>query len=153
MIENIYKRETTSTYNIGGRNFLINSFDPMEGNYILAQIITFVLPFGIGDMLKGSVGTEMKTDIGTSGKMMSKKDFIDLQIDILKYVEEVFPTNEKSPVVRENGTYGVTDVTMNMLIKLLVATLAFNFKDFFDGIQSEGSTMDNLVSKFANSKT
>lgn len=65
-MENISRRETTSTYNMGGRNFLINSFDPMEGNYILAQILTFVLPFGIGDMLKSSIGTEMKSDIGST---------------------------------------------------------------------------------------
>lgn len=152
-MENISRRETTSIYNMGGRNFLINSFDPMEGNYILAQILTFVLPFGIGDMLKSSMGTEMKSDIGSTGKMMNKKDFINLQIDILKNVEEIFPTGEKSPVVRENGTYGISDVTMGMLIKLIVAALAFNFKDFFDGIQSEDSTMGNLVSKFVNSKT
>ena len=152
-MENISRRETTSTYNMGGRNFLINSFDPMEGNYILAQILTFVLPFGIGDMLKSSMGTEMKSDIGSTGKMMNKKDFINLQIDILKNVEEIFLTGEKSPVVRENGTYGISDVTMGMLIKLIVAALAFNFKDFFDGIQSEDSTMGNLVSKFVNSKT
>ncbi len=152
-MENISRRETTSTYNMGGRNFLINSFDPMEGNYILAQILTFVLPFGIGDMLKSTMGTEMKSDIGSTGKMMNKKDFINLQIDILKNVEEIFPTGEKSPVVRENGTYGISDVTMGMLIKLIVAALAFNFKDFFDGIQSEDSTMGNLVSKFVNSKT
>nr|DAH26731.1 MAG TPA: tail assembly chaperone protein [Caudoviricetes sp.] len=152
-MENIHKRETTSTYNMGGRNFLINSFDPMEGNYILAQILTFILPFGIGDMLKSSMGTEMKSDIGSTGKMMNKKDFINLQIDILKNVEEIFSTGEKSPVVRENGTYGISDVTMGILIKLIVATLAFNFKDFFDGIQSEDSTMGNLVSKFVNSKT
>ena len=152
-MENISRRETTSTYNMGGRNFLINSFDPMEGNYILAQILTFVLPFGIGDMLKSSMGTEMKSDIGSTGKMMNKRDFINLQIDIVKNVEEIFPTGEKSPVVRENGTYGISDVTMGMLIKLIVAALAFNFKDFFDGIQSEDSTMDNLISKFVNSKT
>ncbi len=152
-MENIHKRETTSTFNIGCRNFIINSFDPMEGNYILAQILTFVLPFGIGDLLKGNMGTEMKLDIGSSGKTMSKKDFMDLQKDILKYVEEAYPTNEKSPVVRENGTYGVADVTMPILVKLIVATLAFNFKDFLQGIQLEGSTMDNLVSNFVNSRT
>ena len=152
-MENIYKRETTSIYNIGDRKFVINSFDPMEGNYILAQILTFVLPFGVGDALSSSFGTEVKSELGSSGKTMNKKDFINLQIDILKNVEEAFPTNEKSPVVRENGTYGISNVTMSLLIKLIVATLAFNFKDFFEGIQSEGSTMDNLVSKFVNSRT
>ena len=40
---NIQKRETTSTYNMEGRVFEINSYDPMEGNYILSQILAFVL--------------------------------------------------------------------------------------------------------------
>lgn len=151
---NIQKRETTSTYNMEGRVFEINSYDPMEGNYILSQILAFVLPFGIGDMLSSAVGSEMKNmNIGTSGKIMAKHDFIALQIDILKTVNEVFETGHKSPVVRENGTYGVADVTINMLLKLLVASLAFNFKDFFSGIPSKENVMEAWASKFVNTQT
>lgn len=154
MIENIHKRETESTYNIDGREFVIKSYDPMEGNYILTQVIQFVLPFGITDMLISSVvGTEKQNVLGATNKPMSKSDFMALQVDILKTVYERFNTGEESPVVRDNGTYGVVDVTMNMLLKLLIASLAFNFKDFFKGVPSEDSIIDNLASKFAATKT
>ena len=152
-METMNKRETVSTFNLNGREFEINSYDPMEGNYILAQILAFVLPFGIGDMLSSSVGTEKQNVIPTSGKMMSKQDFMSLQIDILKTVKEVYSTGEKSPVVRENGTYGVAGVSMMMVLKLIVASLAFNFKDFFKEVPSKDTIMDQLGLKFANTQT
>lgn len=130
-MENIKKRETTSIFELDGRKFEINSFDPMEGNYILSQIITFVMPFGLSDLFSANVGGTEKAAVGKSGTMMGKKDFINLQIDILKTVNEIYDTGMKSPVVRENGTYGVADVTMNLLFQLLIASLAFNFKSFF----------------------
>ena len=131
------KRETSSTFEFEGRNFKINMYDPMLGNYIIAQIMQFVLPFGIGNALSKKLsGTESVENIGLSGKMMSKQDFIQLQTDILSTVEEVYPSGNKSPVVRENGTYGVEDVTSLMCIKLIIASLAFNYKDFFNEIPS-----------------
>lgn len=135
-METMNKRETVSTFNLNGREFEINAYDPMEGNYILAQILAFVLPFGIGDMLSASVGTEKQNIVPTSGKMMSKQDFMSLQIDILKTVKEVYSTGEKSPVVRENGTYGVEDVTSILCLKLIIASLTFNYKDFFKELPS-----------------
>ena len=152
-METMNKRETVSTFNLNDREFEMNAYDPMEGNYILAQILAFVLPFGIGDMLSASVGTEKQNVIPTSGKMMSKQDFMSLQIDILKTVKEVYSTGEKSPVVREHGTYGVADVSMMMVLKLIVASLAFNFKDFFREVPSKDTIMDQLGLKFANTKT
>ena len=127
------KRETSSTFEYEGRNFKINMYDPMLGNYIIAQIMQFVLPFGIGNALSKKLsGTESVENIGLSGKMMSKQDFIQLQTDILSTVEEVYPSGNKSPVVRENGTYGVEDVTSLMCIKLIIASLAFNCEDVFN---------------------
>ena len=132
------KRETYTTYENEGRKFKINSFDPMSGNYILMQILTCVLPFGISDALKQQVPgseTAMKaSNIG--GKMMSKQDFIDLQTDILSTVEEILPSGNTSPVVRENGTYGVEDVTSILCLKLIIASLTFNYKDFFKELPS-----------------
>lgn len=130
-MENIKKRETMSIFELDGRKFEINSYDPMEGNYILSQIITFVLPFGLSDAISGAFGAGTEKHVGKSGAVMSKTDFINLQIDILKNVNEIYETGNKSPVVRENGTYGVTDVSMNLLLQLLIASIAFNFKDFF----------------------
>lgn len=131
--ENIAKREITSDIEIEGRKFIIGSFNPLDGNYILMQLLTFVLPLGIGDILK----TKLGTNIGSSTKLMPKEEFKQLQIDILSVVKEVMPnTGHKAPLVRPDGTFGVQDVTMGLVINLLVATLAFNFKDFFAELPS-----------------
>lgn len=127
-MENSFKkRETTSIFDYEGRKFEIGSFDPMEGNYILMQILMFTLPFGISDALNEKFGTNNKTE----QKTISKEDFIQLQTDILSNVNEILYTGEKTPVVRPNRTYGISDVSMILIIKLIIATLAFNFKDFF----------------------
>ncbi len=127
-MENSFKkRETTSIFDYEDRKFEICSFDPMEGNYILMQILMFTLPFGISDALNEKFGTNNKTE----QKTISKEDFIQLQADILSNVNEILYTGEKTPVVRQNRTYGISDVSMMLIIKLIIATLAFNFKDFF----------------------
>lgn len=127
-MENSFKkRETTSIFDYEDRKFEIGSFDPMEGNYILMQILMFTLPFGISDALNEKFGTNNKTE----QKTISKEDFIQLQTDILSNVNEILYTGEKTPVVRQNRTYGISDVSMMLIIKLIIATLAFNFKDFF----------------------
>lgn len=127
-MENSFKkRETTSIFDYEDRKFEIGSFDPMEGNYILMQILMFTLPFGISDALNEKFGTNNKTE----QKTISKEDFIQLQTDILSNVNEILYTGEKTPVVRKNRTYGISDVSMILIIKLIIATLAFNFKDFF----------------------
>lgn len=137
------KREIFTTYEFEGRKFRINAFDPMTGNYILMQIATTILPFALGDSIAQSVpGSEKVINNAKSGgKMMTKNEFIALQTDILSTVEEVLPSGLYSPVVRENGTYGVVDVTSMMCLKLIIASLAFNYKDFFKELPSlEGIT-------------
>lgn len=153
MVTEIKKHEISSLYETDGRTFKINSYDPMIGNYLLMQILTNVLPLGIGAGVSKKVGTE-KIPLDTSGnaKMMDKKDFIQLQVDILSTVEEVYQSGQTSPVVRENGTYGTNDVTMLLLIKLIIASLAFNFKDFFADVLSKEDFIENLSSKFAGMK-
>lgn len=147
------KHETTSTYNTEGRTFIINAYDPMTGNYLLMQLLTMVLPMGIDSMLSGAVGTEVSNKkIGTP-KMMSKDEFIQLQTDILSTVYELYESGQKSPVVRPNHTYGVTNVSMMLLLKLIVASLAFNFKDFFDALPSPKETGQDPDSKSAATLT
>lgn len=149
----IKKRETKSTYTIGGRTFQINSYDPMVGNYILMQIVSQVLPMGLGNMLNSEFGTEVVPSASVASvPTMSKKDFIQLQVDILSTVYEVYESGEKSPVVRENGTYGIADVSMMMIMKLLIASLAFNFKDFFDVVPSLKDSIKGKASILADMK-
>lgn len=137
------KRETYTTYENDGRKFKVNAFDPMTGNYILMQVLTCVLPFGISDALKQQApGSEMAMKAANSNnKTMSKQDFIALQTDILSTIEEILPSGNTSPVVRENGTYGVENVTSMLCLKLIIASLAYNYKDFFKELPS----LDSII--------
>lgn len=139
----VNKHETNTTYTIDGRTFIIKAYDPMLGNFLLMQIASFVLPMGLDMLLSKQVGTEVNSIKKPDAKPIGKTEFIQFQTDILTNVYEDFGNGQKSPVVRENGTYGVADVSMMLLLKLIVASLAFNFKDFFDAIPSiEDSTED-----------
>ena len=133
-MEEIKRRETTSTYEYDGRTFEINSYDPMVGNYILMQIITLVLPLGITAKLSEKFGTG--SDLGNTGRMMSKAEFVQFQIDILSTISEIKQSGHRAPVVRQDGTYGIDEVTSIMCIKLIIASLAFNYKDFFKELPS-----------------
>lgn len=152
MENNVKKRETTSIFEDGDRKFEITSFDPIEGNYILVQIITFVLPFGIGDILSKQFGSEINLLKTEAPKMMPKEDFITLQKDILKTINEVYEGGAKSPVLRENGTYGIANVSMSLFVKLIIASLAFNFKDFFEGAPSLEAVIGAQDLQFANTQ-
>jgi hypothetical protein len=139
--DNIKKRVNEDSITIEGRTFKLHRFDPLLGNYILVQLFTMTLPFGIGDMIKGAIGkgTE-KLPASTDSKPMGKAEFLEMQRDILSHCTEVLPAGE-APVVRDNGTYGITDFTMGIAMQLLISTIAFNFNDFFGDVLSEsGST-------------
>lgn len=127
-IPNVKKRVTEDTLKIDGRTFKLKSFDPFLGTYILVKLYSVALPFGIGDALKAQSSEKIPT-AGSSAPPISKADFIELQRDILGHVYEVLAAGE-TPVVRENGTYGV-ELTMGVSIQLLIASIAFNFNDFF----------------------
>ncbi len=133
-------RETTKRYKENGRTFIISSYDPMEGNYILTQLLAFALPLGLGEIIKsqlnlGSEGESALPSFGTQ-KPMAKEDFMQLQKDILKTISEELPGGNTTPVLRENGTYGITDITLGLTLRLLGASIAFNFKDFFGELPS-----------------
>lgn len=135
-MEMIKKRETFTTCEIDGRSFTVNAYDPMVGNYILYQILTSVLPMGIGSTLNSNFGSELVPSDVTKANKMSKEEFVALQVEVLSTVEENMPSGHKAPVVRQNGTYGVQDVSMGLTIKLFIKSIVFNFKDFFSGSQS-----------------
>lgn len=144
MPKNIQKHVTEDTIKIGERTFKLHSYDPLMGNYILMKLFTMVLPFGIGDMIKGAIGkgTENIPAPAADAQPMGKAEFLEMQRDILSSVTEVLQGGE-SPVVRENGTYGIADFTMSIALQLLIASIAFNFNDFFGGVLSESESTED----------
>lgn len=138
MTNSFEKRVTTDIYEDGNRKFKLNSYDPIEGNYILTQVISFALPFGIGEAIMNAVSEESSELSNKSNNRnlprMPKNEFISLVSDILRTIEEVYEGGATSPVVRENGTYGVDNLSMSLVVKLVIASLAFNFKGFFEDV-------------------
>ena len=132
MLNSIEKRETCSETIIGDRCFVIESYDPLVGNYILMQLFTYVLPMGLDGSMQENIPGSEKVLSGLERKTMSKREFIDLQRDILSTVYEKYSTGQKSPVVRENGTYGISDISVSLCLRLIISSLAFNFKSFFE---------------------
>lgn len=128
IVENISKRQNSKLIDIEDRTFKIEKFDPLMGNYILLQLVQFVLPFGLSD----KVGIPDKLTSSVSRVNMNKNDFLELQRDVLSVCSEVLPAGD-APVVREDGSYGIIDFTSAISIQLLIGAIAFNFSDFFDG--------------------
>ena len=122
------KRKVEDIYEIGGRKFVLKKFDPMLGNYILLQLFTMTLPFGLSDKINQAL--DASGQIGNNSRMISKEEFMSLQKDILSYVYERLEGRD-APLINNNGSYGVSDITMGILFQLLIAEIAFNFTDFF----------------------
>ena len=95
-------------------------------------------------MLSSAVGSEIPKN-NVSSKQLSKAEFIELQKDILGSVFESLPAGE-TPVIRPNGTYGISEIKGSSIIQLIVAELAFNYTDFFaEGLSSFlGTSSQNL---------
>ena len=123
--ETIKKRTTQDVVEISGRKFRIKKFDPMLGNYILLTLMTTVLPFGLSGVLSKEVGV----NIG-SGKQISKESFMDLQRDVLSVCYEILPANE-TPVLHHEGGYGISNPTQEIILGLLISSIAYNFASFF----------------------
>jgi hypothetical protein len=121
-------RVVKDTIEINGRKFILKRYDPLSGTYILSTAIKFIMPFGIGSALSKQMGVG---ELGTSGTEMTKQQFIDFQKDILASCYELLPAGE-AKVVNDNGTYGIDNFTMQISIQLIIASMAFNFIDFFD---------------------
>lgn len=136
-IENISKRQNAKLVDIEERTFKIKKFDPLMGNYILLQIMRYVLPFGISE----KVGVPDSITNNVDRVNISKKDFIELQRDVLSVCYETLPAGD-APIVRDDGTYGVMDFNSNIAIRLLIAAFTFNFSDFF-GENGLTSLLDN----------
>lgn len=119
------KRETFKKIKFDGRDWRIDKFDAMTGSYIAYKLIGENLPMGI------KIDGIPKAPAGS--KIMSKADFIELQTDCLKVCYEILDAGP-SPVMNDNGSWGVEGVENNakLALALTVNALVWNIADFFD---------------------
>ncbi|GAB6170548.1 hypothetical protein JCM15765_03930 [Paradesulfitobacterium aromaticivorans] len=118
------KRELSKLFEFKERKFRIGKFDAMTGSYIAYKLMAEVLPMGIGAKLGFSAPTGSPT--------MSKQDFMDLQKDCLGVCAELLPAGP-TPVLNENGSWGVMDIENNapLVMALTIQALMWNVSDFF----------------------
>ncbi|EHL08976.1 hypothetical protein HMPREF0322_00399 [Desulfitobacterium hafniense DP7] len=119
------KRERYKVAEINGRQFRIGKFDAMLGSYIAFQVMGEILPMGLGK----KVGVEAPP----GSPMMSKQAFMEMQKDCLSVCEELLPAGP-TPVLNENGSYGVNDIEHDapLVLNLTIQALIWNITDFFD---------------------
>lgn len=121
------KRETGKIIELQGRKFKIEKIDALTGSYIAFTLAEKFLPMG----LEGQAGL---ANMPQGRSLMSKQEFVDLQKDCLSVVSEILPAGAR-PLLNENGSWGVMDISRDtrLVILLTVHALAFNIAGFFAG--------------------
>lgn len=142
------KRKTEDIFEISGRKFILTKYDPLTGNYLLVKILSFALPFGLTDRIADKIGIDISKN---TMQQITKKDFVELQRDILSTVYEQLPGN-RAPLINDNGSYGVADLTMGITVNLLIASLAFNFAGFFEDAGLSELLSEHMDSDPANTQ-
>jgi hypothetical protein len=135
----VNKRELYKTFEFEGRQFRIGKFDAMTGSYIAYKLMGEMLPMGIN--IKGIHAPE-------GSKIMSKKDFIDLQKDCLTVCAELLPAGP-TQVIDQNGEFVIEDIENNakLALALTIQSLVCNVADFFDEnlLQSLATGMSGIM--------
>lgn len=131
-MEEVRKRETKKEIEIDNRIFVLTKYNPMIGNYILYKIVSSALPFNITEKLGFEISPK---------NSMTKEEFLDLERDILKTCYEKLPAGEQ-PVLIDDNNFGISNFDIFTCLKLVIASLVFNFENFFDVSQL---TLDKIV--------
>jgi hypothetical protein len=120
------KREKSKIVEIAGRKWRIEKFDALTGSYIAYKVM--------GNSLPGAIDSQVTGGNAPERKLMSKQEFMEIQMDCLRVCYEILPAGG-APVIGENGSWGVTNIetdTMTVLM-LTIHALIFNISGFFDG--------------------
>lgn len=120
------KREVQKIVKLAGRTWVIDKFDAFTGSYIAYKLLNQLLPGGIDAQIRGAESPSLP--------VMSKSEFLELQIDALSVVREKLASGY-APLIGENGGWGVMDVERNasLIIGLTIHSLIFNLSSFFEG--------------------
>lgn len=121
----IKKRITEKIIEVQERKFVIEKLDAQTGGFIAFTLLSRSVP----SMISGAMGVALPQ----TGTTMSKKEWVELQKDILSCVSEKLPVG-KTQIYNEQGNFAVLDMEKNaaLLMRLTIDAVQFNFMDFFD---------------------
>lgn len=114
-----------TTVELGENRFRIAAFTPATGLYLSAKIALVASP-----LLSGILGGEDKEIDFSEIVKLFDRPLYDEVMNACTGVMEVELPSGWVPLFNKNGS-SVTEVSMFTLLKLLIETLKFNFKDFF----------------------
>jgi len=141
---------------VAGRKFRIKKFSARVGSFMILKLTTILAPlfssFKVDPNVKSPEDIEIG-DINITGIMnqltnISEKDFNYIQEQALRVCFEHLPAG-LSPVLNENGTFGVEDLEDNTaaVMALTVHALAFNLTSFFQESGLQGLVADLISSR------
>lgn len=121
-------KEKTKDVYLGDERYQIGRMTPWVGSWMVAQIITKMLPMGIDNAL--ALELKIPINLPLSRSDMTEEQFHNMQkhcLDVVKFYEASGPA---VPIVLPDGRF-VKDISTPDVIALTVHALLFNVSDFF----------------------
>ena len=136
---------------VNGRKFRLNKMSAMKGNYMLLKMTKFLPAILENIHLEKMDSDEFSFDDINLTKAfepiysMTEKEFMYIQENCLKSVEEILPAGAQA-VLNDNGQWGVLNIEFDMalVMNLTFQSLWFNLKGFLAGINFN-SIMNKLT--------
>lgn len=140
-------REEYKVVDIGGRSFRVGRLNPMVGSYIAAKLTAVLLPL-MGSLtgsnkaavkkIQGGANIKEvapkinldKIDLGSIFTALPMDEFVRLQMELLKPCAEMLPAGLQE-VVNSNGSIGILDADVGLIMRLTLESVKWNFADFF----------------------
>ncbi len=122
--------QTSTDVVIGGTTYQVGRFKARDGSWILAQVLTKMLPAVIEQALAKGAGTAL----ASNRSMLSEDEFANIQshaLAVCRRVENGVPM----PVFVAPNTWAVKELEYDLLtvMALTVHALVFNITPFFAG--------------------
>jgi len=134
-------REISKLYEYDDRKFTIKKMNPLVGLAILKDVMTRTMPIDLIGLISSAGADTSKLagfQSGVEMKSMSRREFVELQKEILMNVSEKLESGLVQ-IIDEQGNFKIegADTDLKMITKLLTETLVFNYADFFVEILSD----------------
>ena len=130
------EHKTFEIVTINDRTFVIHMMPAQISMAILKELASRSLPVDLFSMFsvgETNIGQKLKEyGLGNSSNVMSMDEFIDLEMKLLKYVDERLPGADVQ-IVDEFGNYQVQNLEydLDLFSSLILKVLGVNYKDFF----------------------
>lgn len=136
---------------VNGRKFRVKKFPARVGSFMILKLTTILAPMiavaGVNPKAEMMDENTIAAALGHLGNI-SEKDFDYIQEQALKVCYEQLPAG-LTPVLNDNGTFGVPDLEDDTVsvMELTIHALGFNLTSFF-----QGSGLSGLVGGLISSR-